>query len=137
MEAIQVLIFNHRKEVVQRFSRHGAALKHYQDGLQKPYVEELSQSWFSLSEACIVAHHAAVMEDDDQKINVLVAVNPHFQTAKKEFIKPKGKTVRYLYIFFEAEEQEARAFVYQQLRPTIFENHPVRVQVMYHQIGFI
>jgi len=137
MEAIEVLIFNHRPEVVDRFSRHGAVLKHYQDGFQQAFVAELAGNWFSVAEACIVAHHAAVMEDDGEQVNLLVAVNPHFQTVKKEYIKPKGKTVRYLFIFFNAEEIDARAFVYQSLRPTIFENHPVHVTVNYHQIGFI
>jgi len=137
LDSIQVLLLNHRQEVVERFSRHGGALKHYQEGFQQAYVAELSQNWFSMAQACIVAHHAAMMLDDGQEVNVLVAVNPHFQTVQREFIKPKGKTVRYLFVFFDAEEMDARNFVYQMLRPVVFENHPVGVDVQYHNIGFI
>ena len=137
MDSIQVLIFNHREETVHRFSRHGAVLKYYEEGPQKDLVAELAANWFTLAQACIVAHHVAAMEDDDQRINIIVAVNPYFQMAKRELSKAKGKNIRYLFIFFDAQEESARAFVYQKLRPVIFANHPVSVEVKFHHMGFI
>lgn len=137
MESLQVLILNHPPEAEERFSRHGAVIGFYQDGYERELVKELSDNWFSLVQACIVAHHRASLKDDGEKVNVLVAVNPFFQSFYKEFAKPKGKVVKYLFIFFGAKEEEARAFVYHALRFAIFENHPVAVDVSYHNVGFI
>lgn len=137
MQSIQVLILNHRREVVDRFSRHGAALVHYQRGTLKSYVEELSEKWFSVGQACIVAHHTATMVDDGEKINVIVAVNPYFQVHIREQSKPKGKHVKYLFVCFDINEQEARTFIYQMLKPLILANHPIYVDVNFRNIGFI
>jgi len=137
LERVLVLILNHPSDAVSRFSRHGAALSHYQQGPWRELVLKLSNEWFSVAQACIAAHHAAVMKDHGETINSLYAVNPHRHVIYQEFVKPKGKVAKFLFVIFEGEESTSRALVYQELRPFLFANHPVAVDVRYHNVGFI
>ena len=52
--------------------------------------------------------------------------------------KLKGKRLRYVFIFFDKEEVEARTYVYETLKPLLLQNkiQPVSVEIDYHNVIF-
>jgi len=136
IQVIQVAILNHNSRTVKKFSRNSSALQHYQEGEQSHLIDELHRKWFTVAESCIVAHHVATINDEGEKANYVVAVNPHHASIQYELQKPKGKLLRFIFIMFEFDEEKARQYVYRHLRQTVMQNHPVNVEVSFHNVSF-
>ena len=85
-----------------------------------------------------MAHHLATISDEQDDVNYLVAVNHLNSSASYELKKAKGKRLRYVFVFFNQEEQQARAYAYQQLKPMLLSNktQPVSVDIDYHNVTF-
>ena len=68
----------------------------------------------------------------------MVAVNHFNASTSYELKKVKGKRLRYVFVFFDQEEQEARAYAYQLLKPMLLGNktQPVSVDIDYHNVTF-
>jgi len=136
IDGIQVAILNHKSQTLEKFGRNTSALKHYQNGPQSQMINDLHRRWFGIPEACIIAHHIALLNDEGADVNYVIAVNQHDTSAQFDIIKPKGKSLNYMFLFFEAEETEARQFVFNTLRQTLLENHPVHINVTFKTVSF-
>jgi len=136
IEMIQVAILNHSSQVVEKFGRNSSALAHYQEGEQGQLINQLHRKWFGVAQSCIVAHHIATLNDEGEDVNYVVAVNPHYMSSQHQLTRSKGKELRYLFIFFESNQEKARQYVYRALRQTVMQNHPVKVDVSYKNVNF-
>ena len=135
---VEVLVLNHSQKAVERFGRNSSAVRYYQEEESSELVNDLYQHWFGINEACIVAHHMATISDEDDEVNFVVAVNHLNSSASYEVKKLKGKRLRYVFIFFDKEEVEARTYVYETLKPLLLQNkiQPVSVEIDYHNVIF-
>lgn len=135
---VEVLILNHTQKAVEKFGRNSSAVSYYQEGESSELINDLYQHWFGINEACIIAHHMATIHDEQDEVNTVIAVN-QFNTATSYALKKiKGKRLRYVFIFFDREEVEARTYVYQVLKPLLFQSkiQPVSVEIDYHNVMF-
>lgn len=135
---VEVLILNHTQKAVEKFGRNSSAVSYYQEGESSELINDLYQHWFGINEACIIAHHMATIHDEQDEVNTVIAVN-QFNTATSYALKKiKGKRLRYVFIFFNREEVEARTYVYQVLKPLLFQSkiQPVSVEIDYHNVMF-
>ncbi len=135
---VEVLILNHKEQAVKKFGRNSQAIRYYQEGTSSDLINDLYQHWFGINEACIVAHHLATISDEQDDVNYMVAVNHFNASTSYELKKVKGKRLRYVFVFFDQEEQEARAYAYQLLKPMLLSNktQPVSVDIDYHNVTF-
>ncbi len=135
---IEVLILNHKQQAVEKFGRNSSAVRYYQEGASSDLINDLYQHWFGINEACIIVHHLATLNDEQDEVNYVVAIN-HFNTSTSyELKKLKGKRLRYVFIFFDTDEGNARAYVYQLLKPLLLQNktQPISVDIDYHNVTF-
>ena len=135
---VEVLILNHTQKAVEKFSRNSSAVRYYQEGESSELINDLYQHWFGINEACIIAHHMATINDEHDEVNTVIAVNHFNATTSYELKKLKGKQLRYVFIFFDREEVDARTYVYQVLKPLLFQSkiQPVSVEIDYHNVIF-
>lgn len=135
---IQVVILNHKSEVIEKFSRNASAIRYYQEGENSGLINDLYQRWFGINEACIVAHHFAALSENGEEVNQVIAINSFQAPASYELNKGKGKRLRYVFIFFDTDESKAREYVYLSLKDLLLQNktQPVEVQVDYHNVNF-
>ncbi|MDE5977233.1 MAG: hypothetical protein K2G70_02040, partial [Turicibacter sp.] len=66
---IEVLILNHKPEAVEKFQRNSLAVQYYQEGSSHDLINDLYQHWFGINEACIIAHHLATVNDEEDDVN--------------------------------------------------------------------
>lgn len=132
---VEVLILNHTQKAVEKFGRNSSAVRYYQEGESSELINDLYQHWFGINEACIIAHHMATINDE---VNTVIAVNHFNATTSYELKKLKGKQLRYVFIFFDREEVDARTYVYQVLKPLLLQSkiQPVSVEIDYHNVIF-
>ena len=71
-------------------------------------------------------------------MNYVVAINHFNASTSYELKKLKGKRLRYVFIFFDTDEGNARAYVYQLLKPLLLQNktQPISVDIDYHNVTF-
>ena len=137
IEMIQVAILNHSSQTIEKFGRNSSALAHYQEGGQGQLINELHGKWFGIAQSCVVAHHISTLKDEGEEVDYVVAVNPHYMSLQHQLKRPKGTELRYLFIFFESNQEKARKYVYHTLRKTVMQNHPVKVEVSYKNVSFM
>ncbi|HAX73454.1 MAG TPA: hypothetical protein DCY20_08015 [Firmicutes bacterium] len=136
LDEIQVVLLAHREEDVNKFGRNAAAIKYYQDAFPE-IINELYQQWFGIYEICIIIHHLSDIQDMKENVNELLAVNGDHGFAAYTLNKPKGKIMRYVFIIFNKDEQEARQAAYDILRPILLQNdNPVKVNIDFHYVTF-
>lgn len=135
---VEVLILNHTQKAVEKFGRNSSAVRYYQEGESSELINDLYQHWFGINEACIIAHHMATINDEHDEVNTVIAVNHFNATTSYELKKLKGKQLRYVFIFFDREEVDARTYVYQVLKPLLLQSkiQPVSVEIDYHNVIF-
>ena len=135
---IEVLILNHKPQAIKKFGRNSLAIRYYQEGESSELVNDLYQHWFGINEACIIAHHLATINDEQDEVNYMVAINSLNTVKSYELKKLKGKRLRYIFIFFDSDEMKARTYVYQILKPLLLQNktQPISVEIDYHNINF-
>ncbi|MFR6473400.1 MAG: hypothetical protein ACLUPE_13815 [Turicibacter sanguinis] len=138
IKTIQVVILNHKTSSIEKFARNAKAIQYYQDGESANLVNDLYHHWFGINEACIVAHHLASLSDNQEEINYVVAVNPFKAGVSYDVQKINGRRLRFVFIFFEVQESEARQYVYEYLKDLLLSNktQPVEVDVDYHNVNF-
>ena len=138
IKTIQVVILNHKTSSIEKFARNAKAIQYYQDGESANLVNDLYHHWFGINEACIVAHHLASLSDNQEEINYVVAVNPFKAGVSYDVQKINGRRLRFVFIFFEVQESEARQYVYEYLKDLLLNNktQPVEVDVDYHTVNF-
>ena len=138
IKTIQVVILNHKTSSIEKFARNAKAIQYYQDGESANLVNDLYHHWFGINEACIVAHHLASLSDNQEEINYVVAVNPFKAGVSYDVQKINGRRLRFVFIFFEVQESEARQYVYEYLKDLLLNNktQPVEVDVDYHNVNF-
>ena len=73
-----------------------------------------------------------------EEINYVVAVNPFKAGVSYDVQKINGRRLRFVFIFFEVQESEARQYVYEYLKDLLLNNktQPVEVDVDYHNVNF-
>lgn len=135
---VQVVILNHSASSIEKFARNAQAIQYYQEAESSQLINDLYQHWFGINEACIIAHHLATLSDNQDEINYIVAVNSFQSAVSYDVQKPNGKRLRFVFVFFEMEESDARHFVYFYLKDLLLTNktQPVEVEVDYHNVNF-
>ena len=138
VDRLEVLILNHKPQAVKKFGRNSLAVRYYQEGESSELVNDLYKHWFGINEACIIAHHLATINDEQDEVNYMIAINSLNTVRSYELKKLKGKRLRYIFIFFDSDEMKARTYVYQILKPLLLQNktQPISLAIDYHNINF-
>lgn len=138
IKSIQVVILNHLASSIEKFSKNAQAVKYYQEGESSDLINDLYQHWFGINEACIIAHHLASLDNQEDEVNYIVAINPHEEAVSYDIRPSNGKRLRFVFIFFEVEESDARHYVYYYLKDLLLSNktQPIEVDVDYHTVTF-
>ena len=84
---IEVLILNHKQQAVEKFGRNSSAVRYYQEGASSDLINDLYQHWFGINEACIIAHHLATLNDEQDEVKFLRNLVSEIQSEKKELHK--------------------------------------------------
>lgn len=137
-KTIQVVILNHMTLSIEKFSRNAKAIQYYQEGETSELINDLYQHWFGINEACIIAHHLTSLNEEQEQINYVVAINPFKAATSYDVQKVSDKRLRFVFIFFEMDEIEARYYVYHYLKDLLLGNktQPIQVEVEYHNVTF-
>lgn len=138
LKTIQVAILNHTALSIKKFSRNAQAIQYYQEGESGQLIDDLYQHWFGINEACIIAHHLTSLNAEEDHVNYVVAINPLRVPVSYDIEKLNGKSLRYVFIFFEMDEMETRHYVYHYLKSLLLTNktQPIEVEVEYHNVIF-